>query len=303
VIADERVREFFQHSVSAAKWKVVARDIHVREVMDQVSRLECDLTALNRYAVLTIKACGILARKGSSVVKWLRANDFDIVDGWITHLTPERSRIVWRWQLEKASRHRLWVMDNILSTTDTVVLILRRDRDADIPAAAWLSVNKGPANRDRQRPGQMRFELEPTCFLLNYVHTSDDAVDIFRDIYVLGGMRRVAALCETIGSSSSAQLRNGAQRIVNATETRAPFHDLSFDTCVNGLIRHIPVTGSDHDLDFIDRMITDELSGRTIESSKLVQYSPIDVAVYVAHRFEMSIPQIRDPFQSGSGTS
>ncbi len=289
--------------MSATKWSIVGRDVHVREVMDQVTRLQPCLKLLDRYAVLTVKACGVLARKSSMIVTWLHANGFDIVDAWTTQITPDRSRTLWRWQLEKATRQRLWVMDNILGSTETLVLILRDRRDSPVPATTWLSQNKGPANQDKQRTGQLRFVLKPTCYLLNYVHTCDDPVDMLRDIYVLGGMDKVTALCSAVNAGDSAPRRCDIWNVIAAVESNAPVHDLALQSSIAEITQHWPRSDSPHNLELLDRIITDEFTGQATESNILVRCSPIDIAVYVAHRFEMSVPNACDPFESVSGTN
>ncbi|AYJ47350.1 nucleoside-diphosphate kinase [Rhodococcus sp. P1Y] len=301
MIANDRILQMLSKDVDPQKWEVIRGDIHIRELVDQFSRSELELDHSRKYTILAIKPCGVLARKASATLSWLLKQGFDVVAFDTARITAEKSRLLWHWQLHKATRYRLWVMDNILNSTETIILVLRHQSSTS--ASALLSENKGPADASRQRPGQLRHMLKPEAYLLNFVHTADDPIDMYRDLYILKGIEYATSMARAIEKDAMAALDPGVvRRKILDVEFRSLHHDLSLPSALEGLSK-ASQSRSTLDENQARALILASFSRLTERSaSNLIADAPVHMAVAAAHLFEMSIPGASDPFASRSGT-
>ncbi|MGW4272672.1 nucleoside-diphosphate kinase [Streptomyces seoulensis] len=102
-------------------------------------------------------------------------------------------RETWRFQLNFAGRERVDAMDLVLGSADSVLLVLKDERWAPgrVPAAVRLTALKGPSDPAQRRPEHLRSRLGAVNGLFNFTHTSDEPIDVMREIAVLcDGERR-----------------------------------------------------------------------------------------------------------------
>jgi nucleoside diphosphate kinase len=188
-------------------------DLHT--VRDQVR-----LPSISRLAALTLKPDAIVGRMLLPTIAWLAENDFVIVAAERFEFDRHLIRGIWQYSWNAASRGRKELVDLLLSATPSLFLALRGPEEASL----WLSRNKGPANPDDRRPGQLRSHLGAFSTLLNFVHTSDEPADFIRELGVYFPASRRRRIYRSMGLGSST---SEAVQLARQLETEYAAHDLS----------------------------------------------------------------------------
>ncbi|GGU98381.1 hypothetical protein GCM10010260_38280 [Streptomyces filipinensis] len=168
-----------------AKQRLYGADTYFQESYDQLAALTADVTGFaHRHAALLLKPDAVVARRLEAAVDWLTGRGFRIVGAAVTRLTRTMIRALWYFQWNLATSHRRRLAALFLEDADALVLLVRPERDLDIPASVELTRRKGPTDPDARRPGQLRHLLGRHSYLLNLVHTPDEPADVLRELAV-----------------------------------------------------------------------------------------------------------------------
>lgn len=138
-------------------------------------------------------------------------------------------RETWRFQLNFAARERIDAMDLVLGTSDSVLLVLRDERWApgSVPASVRLTAIKGPSDPAHRRPEHLRSRLEAVNGLFNFTHTSDEPIDVMREIAILCDWERRHRLRSRIRTAHDAVPE--AVSLFECLEDETPAHDLDLE--------------------------------------------------------------------------
>jgi nucleoside diphosphate kinase len=191
-------------------------------------------------AGLILKPDAIVARVGRRALRWLEAEGFSVIA--VERVVFDRCMIrdIWRYAWNVATRDRKEVMDLLMCATPSLFIGLR----GSAPAAMRLSARKGAADLSRRLPGDLREVLSAPAPLINFVHTTDDAADVIREIGVCfsAGRRRAiyrAALASPLDLS-------GVEAAVTELEESVPRHDLALGPAVRRVLRQLDQIGPRH---------------------------------------------------------
>ncbi|MGW2748747.1 nucleoside-diphosphate kinase [Streptomyces sp. NPDC001450] len=170
------------------KQRLYGADTYYQESYEQLAALTDDVTGFaHRHAALLLKPDAVVARRLDAAVQWLTGQDFRIVGAAITRLTRTMIRSLWYFQWNLATPYRRRLAALFLEDADALVLLVRPERDTDIPdipASVLLTALKGPTDPEARVPGQLRHLLGRYSYLLNLVHTPDEPADVLRELAV-----------------------------------------------------------------------------------------------------------------------
>jgi hypothetical protein len=168
------------------KAQLYARETYFREGLRDAIEVfgENAAAALRKAAILLVKPDGLASGKASTVVSFLRANDFSIVAVELASLDRLHWRELWRYQLTSATLDRLAINDLVLRD-QALLLMLRHNGDLDVPAAVWLSGLKGPSDISSQGAGCLRRLLAQPNRIFSFIHVADEPADVLRELAVM----------------------------------------------------------------------------------------------------------------------
>lgn len=207
------------------------------------SPLKADLYALDSYfregcwtfadelpdmlgvALCMLKSEATAGRRLRSALDALADTGFRPLDVVRFRHNRQTIREVWRYQFNIATRDRVEAMDAVLPSTDTVCLVLWDEQWAPgrVPAAVRLNSLKGPADPSLRRPEHLRHRLGVVNGLFNFLHISDEPVDVIREIAVLCDEPRRELMRERIRARHDA--RPEVRAIFDDLERLHPEHD------------------------------------------------------------------------------
>ncbi|QKW29900.1 hypothetical protein HUT11_30090 [Streptomyces seoulensis] len=181
---------------------------------------------LLRTALCVLKPDAAVGRRYGAALQALRDNGFRPVDVLPFRHDRLTIRETWRFQLNFADRERVATMELYLRSLDCVLLVLRDEeyRPGAVPAAVRLASLKGPATAELRRPEHLRQRLGALNGLFNFVHTTDEPIDVMRDLGLLLDTRRREGVRERMlaGHDASAEV----ELIRGEVERSVPAHDL-----------------------------------------------------------------------------
>ncbi|MDM4721999.1 nucleoside-diphosphate kinase [Micromonospora sp. WMMA1363] len=213
-------------------------DSYFLEAYEQLSALTPDpVRFAYEHAMLLMKPDAVASRSIERATEWLSEKSFRIVAARRLHMRRETVRAIWHYQLNRATPQRCLLADALCGQSDSLVILLRPTEPVDVPATVALSIDKGPADPVRRRPGQLRTRLGDFGFLLNLVHASDEPADLVRELGILLEHRDRRAL---VGQALANTDRHD-QTTTLARELYAehPPHDLEFVASTRRLTRAV----------------------------------------------------------------
>jgi hypothetical protein len=180
-----------------------------------------DLAAIPSVTFVVLKPDAVAGRRLEPALEALRENDFTVAGAWTFRFTPLLTREVWRYQFNIASWDRAAVVDLLLPSADSLLLVLRDRtwRRGAQPAASRLSALKGSADPARRRPEDLRSRLNGPTTLFNFLHTADEPADVVREL----GLLELATGLPILGSLSS---EADPSALILRLHEDVPAHDL-----------------------------------------------------------------------------
>jgi nucleoside diphosphate kinase len=134
---------------------------------------------------VVLKPDALAGRRVGAALDIIRANGFDVLAARTFRFSPLLTREVWRFQFNIASQDRADVVDLLLPSAESLLLVLRdtgwTGPDA-LPAACRLAGLKGSADPAARRPGDLRTVLRGPTTLFNFMHTADEPADVVREL-------------------------------------------------------------------------------------------------------------------------
>ncbi|MER6386547.1 hypothetical protein [Streptomyces sp. NPDC001250] len=169
---------------SPVKAHLFGMDTYTREAAWTFGDHTADLL---RTALCVLKPDAAAGRRYGAALQALRDNGFSPVDALRFRHNRLTIRETWRFQLNFADRERIATMELYLRSLDCVLLVLRdeRHRPGAVPASVRLASLKGPATIELRKPEHLRERLGSLNGLFNFVHTTDEPIDVMRDLGLL----------------------------------------------------------------------------------------------------------------------
>jgi nucleoside diphosphate kinase len=188
---------------------------------------------------VVLKPDAIAGRRAMTVVNELAGRGFSFIDASPFTFTPSLIRELWRYQYNVASWERIEIVDLMLPSSESLLLIVRDEQwePGGLPAACRLAALKGPADPAKRKPTDLRSALNSPTPQFNFVHTADEPADVVRELAAM----EVAFGWRTLGADTDDVLEQDAvKNLVERLYGRLPAHDLDR----NASWRRIAASGS-----------------------------------------------------------
>ena len=195
----------------------------VRFMMDSGHKVD-----LWRHTFVVFRPDAVVTRSVSRGIDVLLNNGFSVLHIYEFQYTHLSVRECWRYQNNINTRDRLAAMDLLMSSTPSLLCLLRTDCDNDdLPATARLKILKGPSKPEHRRPGQLRYEMGGAQSpMLTFVHAPDEPADLLRELGIfLDPTRRLHAYGFLAGEPERLT-KEEVKSIVADIYARTPAHDL-----------------------------------------------------------------------------
>jgi Nucleoside diphosphate kinase len=161
----------------------------------------------------------IVARRSRLILPMLRAHGLMPVCVRRLHLTPEQSRLMWRYQANVMTQGHYLLLQRLLSAGPSIYIVLKdHSKRKSTPAAGHVTYLKGPTLRAKRRPLHLRsLAGPPIANILSYIHASDDPADFLRELAILfpgSALRQILSeaaagqdrTCDLLGALGEAEL-------------------------------------------------------------------------------------------------
>ncbi|MGW5400103.1 hypothetical protein [Streptomyces sp. NPDC003952] len=200
-------------------------------------------------------------RRYHTALQALIDNGFQPVD--VMRFRHDRLTIreTWRYQMNVASRERIATMDLMLPAADSILMVLKdlQWRPGQTPASVRLTSLKGPSDPAQRETHHLRRRLGAVNRQLNFLHTSDEPIDVIRELSVLCPAERRELV--------KARIRSGRDAITEVREAFAeieqsvPAHDLELEKSWERLTESKAPAGL---------LARDRLKGREIRAEEVI---------------------------------
>ncbi|MEU6326144.1 hypothetical protein ABZ851_02465 [Streptomyces sp. NPDC047049] len=169
-------------------------------------------------------------------------------EGWFplaatpVRFDPLLTRELWRYQFNAASQQRIAVVDHLLGSGPSLLVLLGdARRPAWMPASVRLTAAKGSADPEAARGRDLRTRIGRVNGLFNFMHTADDPADVVRELQLFSYQTgwqwcREALTCD--GPGQPPEPGSGpAHDLLPQLEAAIPQHDLDLALSLRRLER------------------------------------------------------------------
>ena len=186
------------------------RDTYFLETLDALTASGIDPESFgHRHALLLLKPDAAVTGAMRPAVLWLLDHGYGIVDARAVQFTPLHIRALWYFNWHRATPERRRLADRLAGLSPALVVVVTHP-DESVPVSVRLTADKGPADPAQREPGQLRHTLGAGTYMLNMVHTPDNADDVLRELSIYFGeplLGEVIAGCSAGADASPEAIR------------------------------------------------------------------------------------------------
>ncbi|MGW4193864.1 nucleoside-diphosphate kinase [Streptomyces sp. NPDC005004] len=220
-------RAFDSLSADPRKRAAYRVDPYAREGLDLFTS-PSDRAWLHTTTFVVLKPDAIVGRRGGLVLDILEEEGWRPFAARPLTFDPLLTREIWRYQFNAASRQRIAVVDHLLGSGPSLLVLLRDTRRPEgLPASVRLTAAKGSADPQAAHARDLRTRFGRVNGLFNFVHTADEPADLVRELrlfcYRTGVDWLRAALNSALPSTGE---ECPARSLLAGLEAEAPAHDL-----------------------------------------------------------------------------
>ncbi|OHX40710.1 MULTISPECIES: nucleoside-diphosphate kinase [Cytobacillus] len=143
------------------------------------------LEKISKFALVMIKPESFVYNKYFIALQEIQRHGFKPVYFIQKKLTRVECLELWRYQWSAASLLRTLISEKLMSYSESLIIIYEAPNNIEEFASTYLSKLKGPANESLRKEYHLRSILKPKNRMLNYIHISDEPIDVVREIGVL----------------------------------------------------------------------------------------------------------------------
>ncbi|MFE9018921.1 nucleoside-diphosphate kinase [Streptomyces sp. NPDC007808] len=213
-------------------------DPYMREALDSLAPMP-DPGVLDRHTFVVLKPDAVAGRRCELILGILRSEGWHPVAATTVRFDPLLVRELWRYQFNAASAQRIAVVDPLLSTGRSLLVLLEdRDRPAWLPASARLTAAKGAAEPSAARSTDLRTRIGRVNGLYNFMHTADEPADVARELQLFSyqaGWDWCAGPLFGTAAPGATDPRETVTRLLAEVEAEIPAHDLDVDASLGRL--------------------------------------------------------------------
>ncbi len=216
------------------KRELYRHDTYVREGLDAFAAMGATHRA-RAVTFVVLKPDAVAGRRCRRLLDVLRTEGWYPLAATTVHFDPLLTRELWRYQFNAASGQRIAVVDHLLTSGPSLlVLVGDRRRPTWMPASVRLTAAKGSADPESARTSDLRSRIGRVNGLFNFMHTADDPADVIREL-TLFSYRTGWDWCRTaLAPDFVPQADPVADRLAHL-ERAIPAHDLDLDASLHRL--------------------------------------------------------------------
>ncbi|MFL6161962.1 MAG: nucleoside-diphosphate kinase [Jatrophihabitantaceae bacterium] len=186
-------------TVSATKARLFSVDTYFVEAWQQLTELTPDpLEFAHRHGIVVLKPDACAGRRGSAIINWLAEHGFEAAYCARLRFDRHSLRALWRYQWNMATPQRRALQEQVMTSFDSLVVIVRRARPIRVPTTVYLTDLKGPSLPADRKPEHLRTVLKSTNAILNFVHTADEPADVIRELGIYFDTAQRSACLRTL---------------------------------------------------------------------------------------------------------
>ncbi|MFI5496834.1 hypothetical protein [Actinoplanes sp. NPDC051859] len=217
-------------TVDPVKVRTYRHDPYAREGLLAADRIGVTADTLRDHTFVVLKPDAVVGRRGPDVLDVLYEQGWHPRAATTIRFDPLLTRELWRYQFNAASVARIAVVDHLLGSGDSLLVLLADTERPDwLPASVRLTQAKGSAEPARARAGDLRARIGRVNGLFNFVHGPDEPVDVLRELqlfsYHAGWSWCADALADPAGVDTTAAAVETRQ-LLDALHEGSPAHDL-----------------------------------------------------------------------------
>lgn len=160
---------------------------------------------VNELGLLIIKPEAIMMNKVKDILNIVTKSGFEIVYHSHKKLTEVQVFEMWKFGWKDASIERILINQKLFSICNSIILVLRYKKASKLSACEIATDLKGPALPEKRKSYQIRSQIEPLNYILNYVHTSDETADYLRELGILFDWDELIYIWDIINSQKTIQ--------------------------------------------------------------------------------------------------
>jgi hypothetical protein len=191
-----------------AKFQLLSTDTAFRESWHAADQALGDraLSVVQRVAILTVRPETLTTGAAGECVEFLRDNDFAVRFGRLFRYTRRSIREVWRYQWNVATLDSMRVIDLVHRGGPALMLFLADRAPGEVPASPRLTGLKGTSDPAGRTPAHLRSVLRAPNRVLVMAHAPDEPIDLVRELGVLFGPGKLAAIYRRLGDGLADEL-------------------------------------------------------------------------------------------------
>ncbi|MGW0330824.1 nucleoside-diphosphate kinase [Streptomyces sp. NPDC003011] len=222
----------------ADKAEAYRRDPYMREALTSLAPMR-DPQVPDRHTFVVLKPDAVAGRRGERILGLLRSRGWHPVAATTVRFDPLLVRELWRYQFNAASAQRIAVVDPLLSSGRSLLVLLEdRDRPAWLPASVRLTAAKGSADPSAARGTDLRTRIGRVNGLFNFMHTADEPADVMRELQLFSyqtGWDWCAGPLFGTAADSGADPERTVTTLLAELAAEIPAHDLDVAASIRRL--------------------------------------------------------------------
>ncbi|MCX4527010.1 MULTISPECIES: nucleoside-diphosphate kinase [unclassified Streptomyces] len=220
-------RAFDALTADPAKRAAYRLDTYAREGLD-LFRPPGDRAWLYATTFVVLKPDAFAGRRCGLILDILEEEGWLPIAAHPLRFDPLLTREIWRYQFNAASAQRIAVVDHLLGSGPSLLVLLRDTRRAPgLPASVRLTAAKGAADPGAAHGRDLRTRFGRVNGLFNFVHTADEPADLVRELRLFGYRTGASFLRSALGAAPAQQGEPcPARALLPELEREIPAHDL-----------------------------------------------------------------------------
>ncbi|MEU6683578.1 nucleoside-diphosphate kinase [Streptomyces sp. NPDC046832] len=230
-------RAFDSLTVDPRKRDLYRLDTYAREGLELFGS-PSERAWLHANTFVVLKPDALAGRRGPRVLDILEEEGWKPFAARPFAFDPVLTREIWRYQFNAASRQRIAVVDHLLGSGPSALVLLRDTRRAGsgLPASVRLTAAKGAADPASAHGRDLRTRFGRVNGLFNFVHTPDEPADLVRELRLFTYRTGTAWLRAALTQSPPAEGQPcPARSLVAELEQDVPLHDLAAEASLGRL--------------------------------------------------------------------
>lgn len=187
---------------------------------------------LQKHTFLLLKPDAFPPRSFDRIIHELTVDGFCVVKAIPMRLGRFHIRELWRYEYNLANVQRYPLLDLLLSSGDSVLLIVRDILGQEGSASERLTSLKGASDPAIRSRNSLRTRIGAAKGTLNFIHTPDESIDVVRELGVLLPANEVAELVRQTGNKDVIS-NTSLSEIGKKISKNYPFHELNLDHVFN----------------------------------------------------------------------